>query len=89
MKKKNFPVMRKNWKPGAPAFAEPTNPDQTGLDATADSALDAGREAPAGGWRTVAADVRNELLQTWQSYKRLAFGHDEMLPVSGGFVARP
>jgi len=32
-----------------------------------------------------AADVRNELLHTWNSYKRLAWGHDELHPVSGTF----
>src|SRR6266545_4481712 len=36
-------------------------------------------------WRPVAADVRNELRSTWNSYRRLAWGHDELLPVSGGF----
>jgi hypothetical protein len=32
----------------------------------------------------VAEDVRRELLHTWNSYKRLAWGHDHLLPVSGG-----
>jgi hypothetical protein len=35
-------------------------------------------------WRRVADDVRAELRHTWQSYKRLAWGHDHLLPVSGG-----
>src|SRR5438034_7638819 len=70
---------------GLPAFAAdpPGSPD---LD-TADPATpgDAGLPAPAGGWQAVAADVRKELLETYQSYKRLAFGHDQLMPVSGGF----
>ena len=65
----------------------------TGLGALADPAL-AADPAPAfepafeparRDWRPVAADVRNELRQTWNSYRRLAWGHDQMLPVSGGF----
>jgi hypothetical protein len=63
----------------APAFAEPTGdasaPEASGLDAGV---------MPQGGWRAAAADVRNEMLDTWRSYRRLAFGHDELLPVSGG-----
>ncbi|HEY8480962.1 MAG TPA: glycoside hydrolase family 47 protein [Spirillospora sp.] len=35
-------------------------------------------------WRPVAADVRRELLDTWKAYKRYAWGHDHLLPVSGG-----
>jgi hypothetical protein len=35
-------------------------------------------------WRRAADDVRAELRHTWQSYKRLAWGHDHLLPVSGG-----
>ena len=31
----------------------------------------------------VAADIRAEYLRAWQAYKRLAWGHDEMKPVSG------
>src|SRR5436190_9296519 len=45
----------------------------------------AGQGPPPGGWAAAAADVRNEMLQTWNSYKRLAFGHDQLMPVSGGF----
>lgn len=40
--------------------------------------------APTPSWHQVADDVRRELLQTWQSYTRLAWGHDQLLPVSGG-----
>jgi hypothetical protein len=40
--------------------------------------------APARDYRPVAQDVRRELLHTWNSYKRLAWGHDHLLPVSGG-----
>lgn len=32
----------------------------------------------------MARDVRREMLHTWNSYKRLAWGHDHLLPVSGG-----
>ncbi|HEU4426518.1 MAG TPA: glycoside hydrolase family 47 protein, partial [Pilimelia sp.] len=39
---------------------------------------------PPGGWRAAAEDVRNELLLTWRSYERFAWGHDELMPVSGG-----
>src|SRR2546421_10077507 len=35
-------------------------------------------------WRPVAEDVRDELRATWRSYRRLAWGHDQLLPVSGG-----
>jgi hypothetical protein len=40
--------------------------------------------ASAATWSAVADDVRAELLHTWQSYKRFAWGHDHLLPVSGG-----
>src|SRR6266511_1032011 len=40
---------------------------------------------PPGGWGAAAADVRNELLHNWNSYKRLAWGHDQLLPVSGSY----
>src|SRR5438477_2923708 len=36
-------------------------------------------------WRPVAADVRDELLHTWNSYRRFAWGHDQLMPVSGTF----
>jgi hypothetical protein len=32
----------------------------------------------------VAADVRNEFLRTWNAYRRRAWGHDELRPVSDG-----
>src|SRR4029453_7062971 len=32
-----------------------------------------------------AEDGRNELLHNWNAYKRLAWGHDELHPVSGTF----
>jgi hypothetical protein len=35
-------------------------------------------------WHRVADDVRSELRHTWGSYRRLAWGHDQLLPVSGG-----
>jgi mannosyl-oligosaccharide alpha-1,2-mannosidase len=33
----------------------------------------------------IAADVRAELLRAWNAYKTLAWGHDELRPVSGSF----
>ena len=53
-----------------------------GIGATAGPAVAA---AGRRDWRPVAADVRNELLHTWNSYRRFAWGHDQLLPVSGGF----
>jgi hypothetical protein len=44
----------------------------------------AGTGRPVRNWRPVAEDVRRELLHTWKAYKRLAWGHDHLLPVSGG-----
>ena len=35
-------------------------------------------------WRAAADDVRSELRHTWRSYRRFAWGHDQLLPVSGG-----
>lgn len=35
-------------------------------------------------WRPVAADVRNELRHAWNAYRRYAWGHDHLLPVSRG-----
>lgn len=32
----------------------------------------------------VAADVRAEYMRAWAAYRRLAWGHDELKPVSGG-----
>src|SRR5713226_1143807 len=32
---------------------------------------------------TIAAEVRAEYLRAWDAYKRLAWGHDELRPVSG------
>ena len=58
----------------APALADPGGDSEP-----------AGQGPPPGGWAAAAADVRNEMLQTWNSYKRLAFAHDQLMPVSGGF----
>ena len=33
----------------------------------------------------VAADVKAEFLRTWRAYVRLAWGHDELKPISGGY----
>jgi mannosyl-oligosaccharide alpha-1,2-mannosidase len=37
-------------------------------------------------WAQVAEDVRNEVRFAWQGYVSRAFGHDQIRPVSGGFV---
>jgi hypothetical protein len=42
------------------------------------------RAAAHPNWHRVADDVRAELRHAWQSYRRLAWGHDQLLPVSGG-----
>src|SRR2546423_5812384 len=55
--------------PGGPAFAE----------------VPVVGSRPPGGWGAAAADVRSELLHNWNSYRRLAWGHDELHPVSGTF----
>lgn len=36
-------------------------------------------------WQAAADDVRSELRHAWQSYRRYAWGHDQLLPVSGGY----
>lgn len=56
----------------APAYAEQT------------SSAGAGAGRPSAGPRAVAEDVRAELLHNWNAYRRLAWGHDQLLPVSGG-----
>jgi hypothetical protein len=33
----------------------------------------------------VARDVRNELLHAWNGYKKFAWGHDQLLPLSGSY----
>lgn len=33
----------------------------------------------------VAADVRNEFLHAWNGYKQFAWGHDQLLPLSGSY----
>jgi mannosyl-oligosaccharide alpha-1,2-mannosidase len=33
----------------------------------------------------VAADVKAEFLRAWRAYARLAWGHDELKPVTGGY----
>src|SRR3569833_1589071 len=40
--------------------------------------------AAARRWLRAADDVRAEVRHAWQSYKRFAWGHDQLLPVSGG-----
>src|SRR3569833_3507021 len=40
--------------------------------------------ASARRWHRAADDVRAEVRHAWQSYKRCAWGHDQLLPVSGG-----
>jgi hypothetical protein len=55
------------------------------LGGLAAAALPGGTASAATSWPAVADDVRAELLHTWQSYKRFAWGHDHLLPVSSGF----
>jgi hypothetical protein len=52
----------------------------TGL-ARPEAAAAQGTRAP----RAVAADVRRQFLHGWNGYKRFAWGHDEVHPISGGF----
>ncbi|MBV9379160.1 MAG: glycoside hydrolase family 47 protein [Streptosporangiaceae bacterium] len=36
--------------------------------------------------RVVAADVRREFLHVWDGYKKFAWGHDQLLPLSGSYA---
>ena len=45
----------------------------------------AGTRAPSPARRAIADEVRREFLHAWNAYKRLAWGQDELLPVSGTF----
>jgi hypothetical protein len=36
-------------------------------------------------WRPVAADVRDELRQAWRTYRRYAWGHDELHPLTSSY----
>src|SRR5436189_193842 len=36
-------------------------------------------------WRPVAEDVRAELRRAWRAYKRFAWGHDELHPLTNSF----
>ncbi|MDT5038571.1 MAG: hypothetical protein QOE03_3756 [Micromonosporaceae bacterium] len=36
-------------------------------------------------WRPVAQDVRRELRRAWQTYRRHAWGHDQLLPLTNSF----
>ena len=35
-------------------------------------------------WTALAQDVRREMAWAWRNYVELAFGHDQIKPVSGG-----
>ncbi|HEX4160795.1 MAG TPA: hypothetical protein VHY79_20175, partial [Rhizomicrobium sp.] len=35
-------------------------------------------------WPALARDVRSEMAWAWRNYVELAFGHDQIKPVSGG-----
>jgi mannosyl-oligosaccharide alpha-1,2-mannosidase len=39
---------------------------------------------PDDGWRKLAQDVRSEMAWAWRNYTELAFGQDQIKPVSGG-----
>lgn len=66
----------------------------TGLPALAATASANTRSATAAGQglaslppdRVVASDVRNELLHAWNGYKKFAWGHDQLLPLSGSYA---
>ncbi|MFI0914508.1 glycoside hydrolase family 47 protein [Streptomyces abikoensis] len=51
---------------------------------TGAAARERGAEAGAGADRGKAREIRAEFLHAWSGYKRFAWGHDEVLPVSGG-----
>src|SRR3569833_120609 len=59
----------------------------TGLPAHADSAPAGSAHAGSSSrrWRSAAEDVRAELRHAWGSYRRYAWGHDQLLPGSGGY----
>ncbi|HWE06813.1 MAG TPA: glycoside hydrolase family 47 protein, partial [Rhizomicrobium sp.] len=58
---------------GAVAFA--------GLPAKARTSAHRGQDAD---WAKLAQDVRGEMAWAWRNYVELAFGHDQIKPVSGG-----
>src|SRR5579864_5853468 len=39
---------------------------------------------PVDEWRVIAEDVRSEMAWAWKNYVELAFGKDQIKPVSGG-----
>ncbi len=47
------------------------------------------RAAPSPRWRALAEDVRAQMAWSWDWYRKLAWGKDEILPVSGGVRAYP
>src|SRR5688572_18562555 len=54
-----------------------------GLDATSALAAPPASPALAPGNPALADDVRQEFLTAWTAYRRLAWGRDELRPVSG------
>ncbi|MDZ7895029.1 MAG: glycoside hydrolase family 47 protein [Sphingobium sp.] len=56
--------------------------------ATAAMPLRAATE-PATDWRALGEDVRSEMRWAWGEYKRLAWGKDEIRPISGTFSSFP
>jgi len=69
---------------GTAAVGVGLTPAGTAAAAPGDDA-DLDGQMPPGGWAAAAADVRNEMLHTWNSYKQFAWGHDQLMPVTGGF----
>src|SRR5947209_20629267 len=55
----------------------------TGVLATGAPAL--ARTATRAADLAFAKEVRDEFLVAWNAYKQFAWGHDEVLPLSGGF----
>ncbi len=53
--------------------------------ATAPNAISNGYTVPPPPARQAAAQIRNEFLHAWNGYKRFAWGHDQVNPVSGTY----
>jgi mannosyl-oligosaccharide alpha-1,2-mannosidase len=42
------------------------------------------KSSPNVDWHALAQEVRSEMAWAWRNYVELAFGHDQIKPVSGG-----
>jgi mannosyl-oligosaccharide alpha-1,2-mannosidase len=54
------------------------------LVAVAEPGFAAARKTRGPDWSKLAQDVRSEMAWAWRNYVELAFGHDQIKPVSGG-----